>query len=221
MADKVRRVDWSPDEWLSGVTGVLTVDEVAVYITVINLIYSRGGECPFDATYIGGLFKPKRSHHKGALGQTARVEQALDQLVKLGKLKVLRSSNGDRWLTNGRATSELGKARGRITSAARAGIASGEARRRRAPSKSPAGAPQQPRASPSTGQKSSADNDLARTAVRNHQPSTIKSDREISTEAPRASGSAVEAPAARALGSGPRKMGDVVADLARKRRGSP
>ena len=39
---KIRHVDWYPDEWLSG-TFELSVDERGAYITIVSMIYARGG----------------------------------------------------------------------------------------------------------------------------------------------------------------------------------
>lgn len=44
---KVRRINWSADEWLAG-TATLKADERGVYDTIINLIYSHGGPIPDD-----------------------------------------------------------------------------------------------------------------------------------------------------------------------------
>ena len=38
----IRHVDWYPDEWLSG-TFELSVDESGAYITIVSMIYARGG----------------------------------------------------------------------------------------------------------------------------------------------------------------------------------
>jgi hypothetical protein len=158
------------------------------------------------------MFRSKGEHRQSGTGNVRRTLEALRILITLGKLRVQTDYRG-RWLVNGRADIELGKARGRIVGAARAGIASGEARRNR---RSSAAHPTDNRTS--SPPKSSDDNDLDRTAVRNHQPPTIKTVSNNSTDAPRASGPAADGPAARALGNRPRTMNEVVADLARKRR---
>jgi uncharacterized protein YdaU (DUF1376 family) len=44
---KVRRVDFSPDEWIAG-TRELTMEERGAYWDVCALIYSRGGPIPDD-----------------------------------------------------------------------------------------------------------------------------------------------------------------------------
>ena len=134
MADKVRRVDWSPDEWLSGTRGLLTMRELAVYDFVLNTIYSRGRDCPDDAAFVLGHFKPEylANHRMTHARELAIVRAAIDQLVAVGKLHRQTTADGQRWLVNGRADHELAKARGRIVSASRAGIASGKARRAKA-----------------------------------------------------------------------------------------
>ena len=52
---KVRRIDWSPDEWIAG-TRDLTVPQAAIYMAVLMIIYSRGGKCPNDAPYVARQF---------------------------------------------------------------------------------------------------------------------------------------------------------------------
>jgi hypothetical protein len=175
---KVRRIDWSPDEWLSGTRGQLTVRELAVYDVVLNLIYSRGSACPDDAEFVYGHFR-----HPAGLSRSREVQatrQALDELIQRGKLRVSTTHQG-RWLTNGRADIELGRAEGRIESASKAGVASGAARRTKGRLHSGS-----PSASPRRDPKSSQSNDLARTAVRNHQP-PILTDHSTETDTARAS----------------------------------
>jgi hypothetical protein len=182
MSGKVRRVDWSPSEWLAGTRGVLTMREVGVYDCVLNLIYDRGGKAPNDAAFIAGHFKPEGEGHRAQAWLTRHTRAALDRLIELEKL---HASADDLWLTNGRADTELGKAHGRIISATHAGIASGQARRDgrvRQPSIRRRSAADGP---PMERPKVSAANDLARTAVRNHQPPTINHDHKNHTDAAR------------------------------------
>jgi hypothetical protein len=186
MADKVRRVDWSPDEWLSGTRGQLTITELAVYDVVLNTIYSRGGRAPNDAEFMFGHFKPmyRRNHHLTRKGEIAMIREALDQLLALGKLRL--TADGQ-WLTNGRADVELGRAGERIVGAVRAGIASGVARRaRRSGQTSPLPPHSLPTSSPGNASRSSNSNDLTRTSVRNHQPSYDHDVSTTETEAARA-----------------------------------
>lgn len=182
---KVRRIDWSPDEWIAGTAGLLTYIEAAVYMAALMAIYSRGGECPNDAAFLAARFKrggaPTRPQSVAA--HIVATRAALDQLVALGKLKL--SADGQ-WLSNGRADLELGKADGRIEGARRAGKASGVARADRRANRRPAVGPAvgQLQASRSAGEPvSSNPNDLARTRVRNHQPSTINSKNQSRPEA--------------------------------------
>lgn len=164
MTRKVRRIDWSPSEWLAGTRGVLTMRELAVYDVVLNQIYDRGNACPNDADFINGHFKPESASHRRSRAWLIRsTRAALDRLIEIGKLRL---SNDGQWLTNGRADVELGKAGERIVGATRAGIASGASRRAKA-----ALTPRWSRAeSALTKPKSFPANGLARTSVRNHQP---------------------------------------------------
>lgn len=147
---------------------MLTVREIAVYDVVLNLIYDRGGACPADPGFIYSHFRHDR--HLQRSREVQATQQAIDQLVKQGKLHVQTTIEG-RWLTNGRADVELGRANGRIDRASKAGVASGAARRvRRLAAGSPS-ARRRPDA------KASDNNDLMRTAVRNtnHQESSSSS----------------------------------------------
>jgi uncharacterized protein YdaU (DUF1376 family) len=40
---KIRRVDWSFDEWIAGTAG-MSLEEEGLYVRICNLIYSRGGK---------------------------------------------------------------------------------------------------------------------------------------------------------------------------------
>jgi hypothetical protein len=180
---KVRYIDWSPDEWIAGVDGVLTEHEAAIYQRALMAIYSRGGECPNDAEYLATRFKREPfDHGRSQQWQIRRARASLDRLIALGKLKVTPDGQ---WLTNGRADTVLNKARERIHGTVRAGIASGKARR-----SSRGAAMEQPWSSrgAAVGETQSSEiNDLTRTRVRNHQPSTIISSlSEDITYAPRA-----------------------------------
>ena len=115
------RIDWSPSEWLSGTRG-LGMDETAVYITVINIIYDRADACPNDADFIAGqMVRSGKRNRNSHAGTTARTVAALGRLIDLGKLHLTPDGQG---LTNGRAERELNKARERMRGAVRAGIAS-------------------------------------------------------------------------------------------------
>ena len=164
---KVRRIDWSPSEWLSGTRG-LGMDETAVYITVINIIYDRAGACPNDAGFIAAqMVRSGQRNSQSHSGTTARTQHALGRLIELGKLRVTPDGQG---LTNGRAERELNKARERMRGAAQAGRASGRAR---TPSAHPAHSQRTSSAHPA-GSELGRIKDLGRTSVRIKQPSTIK-----------------------------------------------
>lgn len=181
---KVRYIDWSPDEWIAGVDGVLTEHEAAIYQRALMAIYSRGGECPNDAAYLATRFKID-THHRATGWYVRRARASLDRLIELGKLRV---SDDGQWLTNGRADKVLNQTRERISGKVRAGIISGAARR----AHSTREAPMKPSWSPSEAlmatSRTSNIKDLTRTGVRNHQPSTIKdhdTDLTTSTDAAR------------------------------------
>jgi hypothetical protein len=192
MSGKIRRIDWTPDEWLAGTTGVLKAREMAVYMTVLMQIYSRGRACPNDATFIAGHFKLDEENGETWRGITRSTRACLDQLIELGKLR--RSPDG-RWLTNGRADRELGKAGERILNSSRAGYASGRARRHNSPPDIP---PTSRRQAADIKPTSSNSNHLARTSVRiiNHQRKNT--DLTTRTEAAREPSPELEAAQARA-----------------------
>lgn len=89
---KVRRIDFSPDEWLAG-TVPLDNAERGLYITACALIYSAGGPIP-----IPHLRAACRDHGNAFSRQLRR-------LIELGKL----SRNGEE-IVNKRSINELQKA---------------------------------------------------------------------------------------------------------------
>jgi uncharacterized protein YdaU (DUF1376 family) len=97
---KVRRVDFSPDEWIAG-TVDLSLAERGMYITACSLIYSRGGEI---ATGILRSFchEDLRTYNR-----------CLQKLLDLGKLEIK-----DGHLSNKRCLSELQLAANRSATAA-------------------------------------------------------------------------------------------------------
>lgn len=97
---KVRRVDFSPDEWIAG-TIDLSLAERGMYITACSLIYSRGG-----AILTGML----RSFCHEDLRTYTR---CLQKLLDLGKLELKEG-----YLSNKRCLSELQSAENRSVTAA-------------------------------------------------------------------------------------------------------
>lgn len=92
---KIRRIDFSPDEWLAGTAG-LDNAERGLYITACALIYSHGGPIPIDE-----LRRHSRDHGNA-------FNRQLSRLVTTGKLQ----RNGSD-LANKRCEDELEKARKR------------------------------------------------------------------------------------------------------------
>ena len=70
---KVRRIDFSADEWLAG-TGELSAIDRGVYITVCALIYSRGGPIEME------VIRRHIPEHGG------RINASLARLETLGKI---------------------------------------------------------------------------------------------------------------------------------------
>jgi uncharacterized protein YdaU (DUF1376 family) len=110
---KVRRIDWSPDEYIGGTFGKLTVAEHGVYIIVLSLIYSNSGPIQNDVKHITRACAD--THWR-------TVKAALAGLVAKGKLTV---SPDGRWLTNGRAEIEINRAAIRMEMARRNGAQGG------------------------------------------------------------------------------------------------
>lgn len=98
---KVRRVDYYPDEFLVGVSG-MTSEQIGVYWVVCSLIYSSGGPI---------LERDPRIMRCGGVS-TRRWPGLLAELVEIGKLTVV-----DGRLHNRRAAIELGKTQDRVSKA--------------------------------------------------------------------------------------------------------
>jgi uncharacterized protein YdaU (DUF1376 family) len=114
---KIRRVDYSPAEFLEGVSN-LNIAQIGMYWIVCSLIYARNEPVADDAHWIaraGGCTPPY-------------ARRLIDELVIVGKLG--RDAQGR--LTNGRAEKELGRAAKRVENARRASAASADARSTRA-----------------------------------------------------------------------------------------
>lgn len=124
---KIRRVDWSPDEYIAGTFGELSVEEHGVYNIALNKIYSAGGRMPNDLE----LFTKAC---KGTHWRTLKT--ALAGLIE--KRKLIVSPDG-KWLSNERADRELSKARARVEQASEAGYEAGKSHTRRAQERRTAG----------------------------------------------------------------------------------
>src|SRR4029077_1639791 len=89
IVSKVRRIDWSPDEYIAGTFGRLTFEEHGFYIVALNMIYSSGAHIPVEITRL--------AQAGGCRPQTA--QRLMDQLIAKGKLTL----TADGRLANGRA----------------------------------------------------------------------------------------------------------------------
>lgn len=74
---KVRRVDYYPDEFLSGTMTVLTEGEMGVYWLICTRVYSTGKPIPNDAGAIARMFEG--GHHR-------RIRAIIDSLIRKGKV---------------------------------------------------------------------------------------------------------------------------------------
>ena len=97
MTNKIRRIDFSPDEYIAGVAGVLTAEEQGVYWMICSLIMSHGEAIEDDPKRIGRLvclsqrktsriidklvFEQKLIKNSGKIGQK-RVENELKSAQK-------------------------------------------------------------------------------------------------------------------------------------------
>ena len=73
---KIHTVDWRADAWLGG-TSMLGPNEGWLYVTIINLIYSRGGPIEADKAWLGRV----ANMHGNA------VNASLRHLIELGKVR--------------------------------------------------------------------------------------------------------------------------------------
>jgi len=108
MVEKIRRVDFSPDEWIAGTLG-LTLAEEGLYMRACALIYSHGGPITVE------LLRKACFHDHGN-----RINACLRRLVELGKL----IRNGEE-IDQKRCRFELEKARKRIGNAQENGAKGG------------------------------------------------------------------------------------------------
>lgn len=149
---KIRRVDFSPDEWIAG-TRELTLEERGAYWDVCALIYSRGEPIADDDAWIAK-----------ALACNPRTWRAIKaRLVAKGKLRIEADL-----IMNSRALREIESAEKRLNGSRTAAETSANARRTRA---------ENARLSSEYNDIPEADADIYGRAITNHQP--IKdSDRE-------------------------------------------
>lgn len=114
---KARRVDYSPDEYIAGVGGVLDAAEQGIYWMICSLIMSEGGAVEQNDRRIAGL----------CLCRPAAVRKIIDRLVEKGK--IWRLDDGK--LAQKRALSEVEKSLNRISSASQNGAKGGRPKGKR------------------------------------------------------------------------------------------
>lgn len=73
-----RRVDWYPDRWLT-VTFGMTAEQIAVYVQLVNLIYSRRGYLPDD----------DRANYRWLAISLRRFRAVKAELIALGKIEIV------------------------------------------------------------------------------------------------------------------------------------
>lgn len=171
---KIRRVDFSPDEWLVG-TRELELDERGAYWDVCSLIYSRGGPILDDERWLGK-----------ALACDVRTWRRIrGRLLEVGKLTLIEI-DGQAHLTNSRAEREIERAGGRIASAKKAADASAERRAARTSAEDrPDDRPEVPPILDRSGDEkkdvSANIKDLGERTLGNYQLSTTNQEEEITT----------------------------------------
>ncbi len=112
---KVRRVDYVPDEYITGVGGVLRADEQGVYWMICSLIMSEGGPIEYNARRLANL----------CLIRPAEVRRITEILIEKHKLSV----TDDGRLSQKRAQNEVEMASKRIQIATENGAKGGRPRK--------------------------------------------------------------------------------------------
>lgn len=110
MSGKVRRIDYSPDEYISGVGGKLRADEQGVYWMICTLIMSEGGAIDRDDRRLSGLCRIR----------PADAGRITDKLIAMKKVHV-----DGRKLYQNRALTEIERSSNRIQSATENGSKGG------------------------------------------------------------------------------------------------
>lgn len=108
---KIRRVNFYPDEYVTGVGGRLSAVDQGIYWMVCTLIYSHGGPIDDDHVWLSRLFAD--THWR-------TVRASLDRLTKMGKLERTEGAEGPQ-INVRRCAEELQKARTRVSEAVQNG----------------------------------------------------------------------------------------------------
>ncbi|WP_208539337.1 hypothetical protein [Algihabitans albus] len=112
VTNKVRRVDYYPDEMISGVAGKLSPLDFGVYWMICTLIASRGGPIDNDPAWIAQLFK-----------RGTRPSDIRASIARLVAARKCAEAGGK--LSQPRMELEVGRAAGRIQSARENGARGG------------------------------------------------------------------------------------------------
>lgn len=108
---KVRRVDFHPDEYITGVGGVLTAEQQGIYWMICATIMSEGHPIPFNERRLAAL----------CLTRPSRVRLVVEALIEMGKITL--TSDGE--LSQKRAVSEVERSTKRIQTASENGAKGG------------------------------------------------------------------------------------------------
>ena len=111
MSAKVRRVDFHPDEYITGVGGILTAEQQGIYWMICATIMSEGGPIPFNERRLAAL----------CLSRPSRVRAVVEALIEMGKITL--TDDGE--LSQKRALSEVERSTKRIQTAGENGSKGG------------------------------------------------------------------------------------------------
>ena len=112
---KVRKVDFSPDEYIAGVGNILRADEQGVYWMICAMIYSAGGPIQEDEKLYERLAKLCRMRRPDA-------QRTVEKLI-VEYQKLIRTNDGK--LSQTRVEAELNRATNRIQTARENGLKGG------------------------------------------------------------------------------------------------
>ncbi len=109
---KVRKIDFSPDEFLAAVSGELSMAEVGLYWMICSLIYSRRGPIENDLKWLRAKFRQGSDQH--------HLERCLQRLIETGRVRLAGGK-----LEVSRALAELERAVSRMEAARERGLSGG------------------------------------------------------------------------------------------------
>lgn len=119
MSQKVRHIDFYPDEYVAGVSGRLSAVDQGVYWMVCALVYSHGGPIDDDHVWLSRLFAD--THWR-------TIRSSLDRLISSGKIDRIKAAEGSQIVVK-RCARELQKALTRTAKAVQNGSKGGRPRK--------------------------------------------------------------------------------------------